>query len=525
NSTLFSQVENHSVHSNFSEKNAQLLAFENDDCHLPLAMIFTLALAYGAVIILGVSGNLALIIIILKQKEMRNVTNILIVNLSFSDLLVAIMCLPFTFVYTLMDHWVFGEAMCKLNPFVQCVSITVSIWSLVLIAVERHQLIINPRGWRPNNRHAYVGIAVIWVLAVASSLPFLIYQVMTDEPFQNVTLDAYKDKYVCFDQFPSDSHRLSYTTLLLVLQYFGPLCFIFICYFKIYIRLKRRNNMMDKMRDNKYRSSETKRINIMLLSIVVAFAVCWLPLTIFNTVFDWNHQIIATCNHNLLFLLCHLTAMISTCVNPIFYGFLNKNFQRDLQFFFNFCDFRSRDDDYETIAMSTMHTDEFLEVLFQNIFEMLRIDEGLRLKIYKDTEGYYTIGIGHLLTKSPSLNAAKSELDKAIGRNTNGVITKDEAEKLFNQDVDAAVRGILRNAKLKPVYDSLDAVRRAALINMVFQMGETGVAGFTNSLRMLQQKRWDEAAVNLAKSRWYNQTPNRAKRVITTFRTGTWDAY
>nr|6CM4_A Chain A, D(2) dopamine receptor, endolysin chimera [synthetic construct]6LUQ_A Chain A, chimera of D(2) dopamine receptor and Endolysin [synthetic construct] len=161
----------------------------------------------------------------------------------------------------------------------------------------------------------------------------------------------------------------------------------------------------------------------------------------------------------------------------------------------------------------------------RNIFEMLRIDEGLRLKIYKDTEGYYTIGIGHLLTKSPSLNAAKSELDKAIGRNTNGVITKDEAEKLFNQDVDAAVRGILRNAKLKPVYDSLDAVRRAALINMVFQMGETGVAGFTNSLRMLQQKRWDEAAVNLAKSRWYNQTPNRAKRVITTFRTGTWDAY
>nr|4U14_A Chain A, Muscarinic acetylcholine receptor M3,Endolysin,Muscarinic acetylcholine receptor M3 [synthetic construct] len=175
--------------------------------------------------------------------------------------------------------------------------------------------------------------------------------------------------------------------------------------------------------------------------------------------------------------------------------------------------------------MTILYWRIYKETEKMNCFEMLRIDEGLRLKIYKDCEGYYTIGIGHLLTKSPSLNAAKSELDKAIGRNTNGVITKDEAEKLFNQDVDAAVRGILRNAKLKPVYDSLDAVRRCALINMVFQMGETGVAGFTNSLRMLQQKRWDEAAVNLAKSRWYNQCPNRAKRVITTFRTGTWDAY
>lgn len=160
-----------------------------------------------------------------------------------------------------------------------------------------------------------------------------------------------------------------------------------------------------------------------------------------------------------------------------------------------------------------------------NIFEMLRIDEGLKFEIYKDTEGFYTIGIGHLITKNPSLAVARAELDKLMGRACNGRITKEEAEKLFNQDVDAATRGILRNAKLKPVYDSLDAVRRCALINMVFQMGETGVAGFTNSLRMLQQKRWEEAAVNLAQSKWYRQTTNRAKRVIATFKTGTWKAY
>ncbi|XP_058049027.1 neuropeptide Y receptor type 1 [Ahaetulla prasina] len=357
NTSLLSFTGNNSI-QNISNEASGLFHFQDIDCHVPLAMVFTLALAYGIVILLGISGNLALIIIILKQKEMHNVTNILIVNLSFSDLLITIMCLPFTFVYTLMDHWVFGETMCKLNPFVQCVSVTVSVFSLVLIAIERHQLIINPRGWRPNNRHAYVGIATIWILAIASSLPFLIYHVLTDEPFTNITIEDYKGKYVCFDSFPWESARLSYTTILLVIQYLGPLCFIFICYLKIYIRLKRRCNMVDKMRDNKYRSTETKRINVMLISIVVAFAICWLPLTIFNTVFDWNHEILpAACSHNLLFLICHLTAMISTCVNPIFYGFLNKNFQRDLQIFFHFCHFHTRVDDYETIAMSTMHTD------------------------------------------------------------------------------------------------------------------------------------------------------------------------
>lgn len=232
NTSLLSFTGNNSI-QNISNEGSGLFHFQDIDCRVPLAMVFTLALAYGIVILLGVSGNLALIIIILKQKEMHNVTNILIVNLSFSDLLITIMCLPFTFVYTLMDHWVFGETMCKLNPFVQCVSVTVSVFSLVLIAIERHQLIINPRGWRPNNRHAYVGIATIWFLAIASSLPFLVYHVLTDEPFVNITIEDYKGKYVCLDSFPWESARLSYTTILLVIQYLGPLCFIFVCYLKV----------------------------------------------------------------------------------------------------------------------------------------------------------------------------------------------------------------------------------------------------------------------------------------------------
>ena len=160
-----------------------------------------------------------------------------------------------------------------------------------------------------------------------------------------------------------------------------------------------------------------------------------------------------------------------------------------------------------------------------DIFGMLRIDEGYDSKIYKDTEGFWTIGIGHLLTRDPSLDVAKRELDKLVGRPCNGQITKAEAEAIFAKDVDKATRGILGNAVLKPVYDVLDEVRRAALINMVFQMGVAGVAGFTNSMALLKAKNWEKAAVNLAQSKWYRQTPNRAKRVIETVRVGTWKAY
>ena len=160
-----------------------------------------------------------------------------------------------------------------------------------------------------------------------------------------------------------------------------------------------------------------------------------------------------------------------------------------------------------------------------DIFGMLRIDEGYDSKIYKDTEGYWTIGIGQLLTKSPDTNVAKAELDKLIGRKCNGEITKAEAEDLFQKSVLKAEKGIQGNTLLRDVYNSLDFIRQAALINMVFQMGVAGVAGFVNSMALLKAKNWEKAAVNLAQSRWYKQTPNRAKRVIETFRTGTWKAY
>ncbi len=126
---------------------------------------------------------------------------------------------------------------------------------------------------------------------------------------------------------------------------------------QIYTRLQRRNNMMDRIRENKYRSIETKRINIMLFSIVVAFAVCWLPLNVFNALIDWNHEVAMNCTHNLLFSLCHLTAMCSVCINPVFYGFLNRNFQHDLRAF-RLCKIVSaKENEYDMVAMSTIHTD------------------------------------------------------------------------------------------------------------------------------------------------------------------------
>lgn len=109
------------------------------------------------------------------------------------------------------------------------------------------------------------------------------------------------------------------------------------------------------MLERSRRTRGAQRINVMLLAIVIAFALCWLPLNVFNTLFDWHHQALPDCQHDTVFSGCHLTAMASTCINPIVYGFLNSNFQRELKLTLQRCQCGNRaTESYESFPLSTV---------------------------------------------------------------------------------------------------------------------------------------------------------------------------
>lgn len=333
----------------------------SNQCRNMTDLTVFLATSYSLETVLGIVGNICLIAVIAKQKEKANVTNVLISNLIISDLFMCLVCLPFTVVYTMMDYWIFGEVMCKMTSFTQCTSVTVSILSLVLIALERHQLIINPTGWKPNISQAYLGIGVIWTLACLMSLPFLTTSILSKDFYEQLShiMNFSTDKVICIDSWPSDQHRLIYTTALLLLQYCIPLFFITLCYLRIYLHLQKRKDMFEKS-EYSNRAVQLRRINILLASMVVAFAVCWLPLHVFNTIVDWNYKIISPCYHNLIFSLCHLVAMASTCVNPVIYGFLNSNFKKEVKSLILSCQHNSVTasvEEYDHLPLSTMQTE------------------------------------------------------------------------------------------------------------------------------------------------------------------------
>ncbi|KAM5236475.1 neuropeptide Y receptor type 4-2-like [Ctenodactylus gundi] len=330
----------------------RLLFNFSDPCWESVDLTAFIVTSYSIETVLGVLGNLCLICMTMKQKE-TSVTNLLIANLAFSDFLTCLLCQPLTVVYTLMDYWIFGEALCKLSAFVQCASVTVSILSLVLVALERHQLIMHPMGWKPSVSQAYLGIGIVWLLACILSLPFLANSVL-ENVFQgnhSKALEFLADKMACKESWPLDHHRIVYTTFLLLFQYCVPLALILVCYVRISRRLRRQGRVFHKSS----RAQQVKRINVVLAAMVGAFAVLWLPLHVFNSLEDWHHEAIPACHGNLIFLLCHLLAMASTCVNPFIYGFLNTNFKKEVKALVLTCQRSAPQAESEQLPLSTVH--------------------------------------------------------------------------------------------------------------------------------------------------------------------------
>ncbi|QPI17851.1 baseplate hub subunit and tail lysozyme [Pectobacterium phage POP12] len=162
------------------------------------------------------------------------------------------------------------------------------------------------------------------------------------------------------------------------------------------------------------------------------------------------------------------------------------------------------------------------------IEKMLMQDEGIRTKWYKDSEGYPTIGIGHLLIMERTSDLARINraISDAVGRTvTSGTITAAEITMLFEQDLATVRRGIARTRNVNEVYVDLNRPRQMAIENMCFQMGVAGVAKFTNTLAAMKRKDWPAAYSGLRASKWAEQTPGRSSRVSKIVLTGNLESY
>lgn len=133
----------------------------------------------------------------------------------------------------------------------------------------------------------------------------------------------------------------------------------------------------------------------------------------------------------------------------------------------------------------------------------LRGDESVKPCVYKDHLGYDTIGVGRLIDS----------------RKKGAGLRPDEITYLLNNDIDDRIEALTRAL---PWFQNLDDARRGVLLNMAFQMGTEGLLKFVNTLKLIEDGKYDLAAHAMLQSLWAQQTPARAKRMAEQMRTGQW---
>ena len=92
---------------------------------------------YTVIFILGVSGNLLVVFVVVRNKSMQTITNIFITNLAVSDIMMCLLAVPFTPLSAFLKSWVFGDALCHILPMTLGVSVYVSTLTSTAIAIDR----------------------------------------------------------------------------------------------------------------------------------------------------------------------------------------------------------------------------------------------------------------------------------------------------------------------------------------------------------------------------------------------------
>jgi len=145
------------------------------------------------------------------------------------------------------------------------------------------------------------------------------------------------------------------------------------------------------------------------------------------------------------------------------------------------------------------------------MLRLLKRDEALRLDPYKDSEGYWTIGIGHLIDSRKG-GKLPSWVEPAFP------ITEQAAYEMCRQKIRLTL--IELNTKL-PQFVELNEVRQAVLCSMAYQMGIGGLLKFRNTIEYITKHDWENAGDEMLISKWFNQqTPARATRLSKAMKTG-----
>ncbi|XP_045211177.1 cholecystokinin receptor-like [Mercenaria mercenaria] len=302
---------------------------------LPNDVIITFIVLYSFIIILAVVGNTIVVIVIGRHRLRRSVTDMYIFSLAISDILIATLNMPFQLSFVIANEWLAegtaGEFLCKFTNYVQGVTIVACVLTLTAIAIDRYIVICQPKLSRKihSKKSAIIGIVVVWLIALCALSPHLVFQKLDQR--LKVTENAIGVGWVCAEFYPrGKADGKLYSVFVYIFLYVIPVLIMIFTYGAITHRLWLKRSVFPVSQNSSQFArgvAHKKKITKLLIVLVLAFTVLWLPFFSFSMFTKFADADVHAFRIKMAVL--QLVGYSNCCVNPIMYTFLNNSFQKE----------------------------------------------------------------------------------------------------------------------------------------------------------------------------------------------------
>ncbi|KAK5853096.1 hypothetical protein PBY51_006915 [Eleginops maclovinus] len=252
--------------------------------------------------LLGVPGNIAVIILKPNWQHLSSLSQSLMLNLAISDL-ICLLPLPL-WIYTIVYSWTLGLVACKLLTYIMFCSLYSSLLTVTVLSLQRYLQVLNLQKIfdRAGRKRLLV---LLWLVTMILSIPALVNrQVIKDQNWKSCT--------------DSNSPPSQLVPVLLSECLVGFVS-IFVVAFS-YIGLQRKVNQAAF-----FNNPQTTRL---ITSIIVTFFVLWMPYYITNVlgvaaILLKNDSLWKFCLNSYNFVSA--LVFVISCLNPFLYAFAFKN--------------------------------------------------------------------------------------------------------------------------------------------------------------------------------------------------------
>ncbi|XP_075411971.1 atypical chemokine receptor 2 [Tenrec ecaudatus] len=286
------------------------------DAVLSFGQIF-LPIFYSLIFVLGLGGNLLLLVVLLRYVPRRQMVEVYLMNLAISNLLFVV-TLPFWGI-SVAWHWVFGNFLCKVISILYTTSFFSGIFFISCMSLDKYLEIVHAQ---PHHRlrtraKSLILSTVVWVVALAISIPDMVFVKTHENP---------KGVWNCYPDFGGHGTlwKLYLRFQQILLGFLLPLLAMIFFYSRIGCVLVR------------LRPLGRSRALRMAAALVAAFFVLWFPynLTLFlHSLLDLNVFGDCEVSHHLDYALqvTESIAFLHCCFTPVLYAFSSRRFRQYLK--------------------------------------------------------------------------------------------------------------------------------------------------------------------------------------------------